>query len=51
MNEFDKAVEIYLAVNADYNEADYNAYLSFISNAGISNSEVYDHCELNGLFG
>lgn len=51
MNEFEKAVEIFLALEADYTEAGYNAYLSFISNAGILNSEVYDYCVFEGLLG
>ena len=47
--EFEQAVAIFLALEADYTEAGYNNYLSFISNAGILNSEVYDHCVFEGL--
>lgn len=48
-SEFELAVAMFLALEADYTEAGYNAYLSFISNAGILNSEVYDHCVFEGL--
>ena len=49
MDNFDKAVEMLVALESDYSETGYNNYIAFVMSNGFSNSEVYDHCVSENL--